>query len=136
MNENTNDKASVYQDPDHLAPANDQRQEFRLTGRIRVDVEIEAAEGQTPARLVHCSSSDISANGLRVNCADPLPEGAILPLFIQLEGKRFQLMGEVKWCFPADAQPQPGYVAGFALYESDQTSILEWKEALVHLLAE
>lgn len=118
-----------------MLPANDQRQEFRLTGRIWVDVLVEATDGVVAGRTVRCSSSDISANGLRVYTPEPLAEGSILPLVIELEPARFELMGEVKWCFAAEKQAGTGYIAGFALYESDQTSILEWKEAIAHLLS-
>lgn len=118
-----------------MLPVNDQRQEFRLTGRIWVDVLVEASQENFEERSIRCSSSDISANGLRVYTPELLAEGSILPLVIALETTRFELMAEVKWCFPTQGQANSGYIAGFALYESDQTSILEWKEAIAHLLS-
>lgn len=134
MSEQDSDEMT-YRDVEHMAPANDQRQEFRLTVRIRVAIEVEAADGDSDGRELTCNSGDISANGLRVNSAEPLPEGAILPLTIELGPEWYQLIGEVRWCFPATEQGS-GYIAGFALYESDQTSILEWKEAIVQLLVD
>jgi hypothetical protein len=133
MTEQRNDK-SQYPDAEDMIPAEEQRQEFRLTGRIWVDVEIEASDEAHEGRSIRCGSSDLSANGLRVHSPEPLLAGAILPLVVQLEGAPFSLTGEVKWCFPVEGQGM-GYVAGFALYESDQTSILEWKEAIVRLLS-
>lgn len=121
-----------YREPEEIVPVDDQRQEFRLTGRIWITVEIEAPDEENPSRKLRCSSSDISANGLRINASEPLPDGAILPLTIELDDTVYHLTGEVKWCFPVGGS---GFVAGFALYESDQTSILEWKEAIAHLMS-
>ena len=129
------DKHKGYADNEQMLPAQDQRQEYRLTGRIRVSVEIESADGSHGECVMHCSSSDISANGLRLKSPEPLTGGAILPLVIRLEGETFRLMGEVRWCFPTNGAAEGEYIAGFSLFESDQTSILEWKEAIVKLFS-
>lgn len=114
--------------------AQEQRQEFRLTGRIWIDVEVEAADSGDESRVIRCGSSDLSANGLRLQSPEMLFEGAILPLVIHLGDEALQLMGEVKWCIPEHPSPNAGCIAGFEIHESDQTSILEWKEAIASLL--
>lgn len=112
----------------------EQRQEFRLTGRIWVEVEVEAADGAHERRVLRCGSSDLSANGLRLQAPETLPEGAILPLVIHLGEEALQLMGQVKWCIPEQPGQTGGCIAGFELFESDQTSILQWKDAIAALL--
>ncbi|MFE8069763.1 PilZ domain-containing protein [Marinobacteraceae bacterium S3BR75-40.1] len=118
-------------------PSEDQRQEYRLTGRVWVYVEVEAPDPISGAdgRSLRCWSNDISANGLRLQAPEPLPQGALLPVCVEIAADQaYFLMGEVMWCRPSeDSEGQ--FTAGFALHESDRTSILEWKEAIAQLLA-
>lgn len=117
-------------------PSDDQRQEYRLTGRVWVYVEVEAPDPESggEGRSVKCWSSDISANGLRIQGPEAFPAGALLPVCVEIENDQaYFLMGEVKWCRPVEGD-EPTYMAGFEIHESDRTSILEWKEAIVQLL--
>lgn len=112
----------------------DQREEYRLAGRVGVAIEVEAAQPGLPARILQGSSRDISASGVSLNAPEALPEGALLPVTLTLDQEEpFTLMGEVRWCEP---RPEgPGYRIGLTLLDSDDTAYLEWKEAMARLLA-
>ena len=136
------------QEPDNeFAPffdqSREQRQEFRLTGRVWVDVEVAAEDPETgqPACFLRCSSSDISASGLRVRSHAELPEGALLPVTIHLDpAHSCSLIAEVMWSRPELRGDQAGsdaeYLTGFRVYESDDASVLAWKEAMAALLSD
>jgi len=112
----------------------EQRQEYRLTGRVRVEVETVAAvpsSGQ-PARTMACHSSDISAGGLRVNAPESVVVGALLPVTVHLPSARdYTVMAEAMWCRPEGGR----FLVGFQVYDSDDESVAAWKEAVAELLA-
>lgn len=127
---------SADQDVDfapYLDDGREQRREYRLTGRVRVEVEVEAADpgAAQPRRLLSCVTSDISANGIRVHAQEPLPQGALLPMNVHINERSYMLTVEVMW----SREDAPGYSIGFHVYESDDASVLEWKEAIAHLMA-
>ena len=108
----------------------EKRQESRLPAQETLFLELAVANdtGVAPKILI-CNTVDISANGLQVMLDDTLPLHSIHQLGIELENpaQRFHLVAEVKWCRPhADG----GYLVGFALYESDDTDIEQWKQAV------
>ncbi|WP_097461561.1 PilZ domain-containing protein [Mangrovitalea sediminis] len=115
-----------------LDDSREQRREYRLTGRVRVEVEVEAADptADQPRRLLSCVTSDISANGIRVHSQEMLPTGALLPMTVHVNERAYLLTVEVMWC----REEARGYTIGFQVYESDDASVLEWKEAVAHLL--
>ncbi|MDO3387542.1 PilZ domain-containing protein [Gilvimarinus sp. SDUM040013] len=110
----------------------EQRQEYRLTASEAVYLELEAEQGSDPAKIVISRSTDLSANGIQVKLDRPLPAGHIYPLCIQLHEPdvRFVLTGEVKWCRAEAGR----YQVGIALFESDDTAILGWKEEIARRL--
>lgn len=118
-------------------PERDQRQEFRLSGRASVTLELEAAEpgGDGTARLARASSSDVSSGGLRVITREALPSGALLPARIQLPGVPAPclLMVEVVWCRPADDH---GWQSGLRILDTGDSDYLQWMETMAEIMAQ
>lgn len=108
----------------------DKRQETRLQTQETLFLELSSPNdtGQSP-KMIICNTVDISANGVQVAMDSALQQGSIHQLGIELENpaQRFHLVAEVKWCRPADGS---GYLIGFALYESDDTDIEQWKQVV------
>ena len=105
----------------------DQRQEYRLEIQLTVFLELGDAEDAEPM-IVVSRSLDISANGLRIITDRELPAGSIVRACVQTQDihQRFMLITEIKW---AQAWQSPGeYLIGLALFESEDSDILEWKE--------
>lgn len=112
------------------AQGDNRRSEHRLDERVTIFVERYAAEfdNSRAASIMICDSVDISANGVQVRMDQPLPIGTILRLCAQFSGGResLYLVGEVKWQREESGQ----YCIGFALFESEQTDIIAWKELI------
>jgi hypothetical protein len=110
-------------------PSN-RRSEQRIDEHVTIFVERYAAEfdNAQAANIMICDSVDISANGVQVRMDQPLPIGTILRLCAQFSGGRasLYLVGEVKWQRAEEGQ----YCIGFALFESEQTDIIAWKELI------
>jgi PilZ domain len=110
--------------------ADNRRSEQRLEEQVTLFVERYAAEfdNSRPASIMICDSVDISANGVQVRMDQPLPIGSILRLCAQFSGGRdsLYLIGEVKW----QREENDQYCIGFALFESEQTDIIAWKELI------
>lgn len=108
---------------------NNRRTELRLTGRVAVFVETRAAspDGSSPAEVLACSGIDLSAGGLQLRLDRQLPVGSILRLGADLrEHGTFYVVGEVRWSRAEGA----GWATGFALFDSDGTDIVAWKELI------
>jgi hypothetical protein len=114
--------------------ASNRRSEHRLDEHVTIFVERYAAEfdNSRSASIMICDSVDISANGVQVRMDQPLPVGTILRLCAQFSGGResLYLVGEVKWLREEGGQ----YCIGFALFESEQTDIVAWKELIASQL--
>jgi hypothetical protein len=110
--------------------AAERRSEHRLDEHVTIFVERYAAEfdNSRAASIMICDSVDISANGVQVRMDQPLAVGTILRLCAQFSGGResLYLVGEVKWLREENGQ----YCIGFALFESEQTDIVAWKELI------
>ncbi len=108
----------------------ERRSEQRLDESVMIFVERYAAEfdNSRPARIIICKSVDISANGLQVRIDQPIPIGTILRLCAQFRSGRQSLyvVGEVKW----QRREDDLYCIGFALFDSEQTDIITWKELI------
>ncbi len=135
MKDNNSQQENGGQDA-HFAPLLDerqeQRQEYRLTGRLRVEVETAAADpaNDLPAQKMACFSSDISASGLRVSVAEPVVVGALLPVTVYLPSTRdYTVMAEAMWCRPEGDR----FLVGFQVFDSDDESVAVWKEAVAEL---
>lgn len=112
------------------------RSEFRLPDNAIVLVEVRAAspDGSAPAEIIACDGIDLSANGLQVRLDRPLAVGSILRLGTRLAGDSagMQVVGEVRWVRPHDG----GWTVGFALFDSDGTDIVAWKQLIAARLEE
>lgn len=111
----------------------EQRKEYRLSASEAVYIELEAPQNDADSRILLSRSTDLSANGLQVELDRALPVGNIYPLCIQLYSPtlRYVLTGEVKWCRPNKDR----YLLGIALFDSDDTAIVGWKEEIARRLA-
>lgn len=107
----------------------ERRCEERLDESATILLERYAADYDStrPASIIVCHSLDISAGGLQIVIDQSIPVGTILRLCAQFHGGRESLyvVGEVKWL---RADHHDLYQIGFALYDSDQTDIVAWKE--------
>ena len=106
----------------------ERRLDFRLNRDARLYVEVVSSlpGEQEGAEVVPCEVLDLSASGVQVAMAQPLVVGSILPLYVEVDdSERYCLTGEVRWVKPGDRADW--FVIGFQLYESEQTSIIEWK---------
>ena len=109
----------------------EQRQEYRLETQLTVFLELDDDQGHEPV-IVISRSLDISANGLRIITDRELTLGSILRSCVQTHdiATRFMLITEVKWLQPWQ---NPGeFLVGLALFESEDSNILEWKEYIAH----
>jgi len=105
----------------------EQRQEYRLQIQLTVFLEVGNEQDQE-STIVVSHSLDISANGLRIITERELTPGSILRSCIQNRDatRQFTLITEVKWSQPWQ---NPGeFLVGLALFESEDSNIVEWKE--------
>jgi hypothetical protein len=79
---------------------------------------------------------DISANGVQVRVIEPLRVGAIIQICIvrELTKDRYNLAAEVRW--QRRLPGCSGYLTGLAFFESDDTSIADWKLAVSTMLSD
>jgi hypothetical protein len=117
----------------------DNRSEYRLTGSAQVTLELESTEPEageeSSDRALVAKTRDLSAQGFSVTTREPLTENALLSAWIRLDGEsdEFQLTVDVVWCRPAS----PGeWLVGLRIQESDDTSYLEWVEAVARAMSE
>lgn len=117
----------------------DNRSEYRLTGSAQVTLELESSEPETAdasaSRSLVSKTRDLSAQGFCLLTREPLTENALLSAWIRLDGESdvFQLMVDVVWCRPASSGQ---WLVGLRILESDDTSYLEWVEAVARAMAE
>lgn len=128
-----------FGDHDDSPESGDSRSEYRLTASARVTIELEAPapediEEDVPRNLMS-RTSDLSAKGIRLSTHEPLTEGALLPVQVSLDdvAEPFRLMVEVVWCRPST---ETGWLVGLQIVESDETSYLEWVEAVARAMSE
>lgn len=85
----------------------DQRSEFRLTGRATVSLQLEAPNpgDDDPGKTIVCYTQNLSSSGVRVQTLEPVTVGALLPLSVTFEGEQivYQLTGEVVWTEPRES---------------------------------
>lgn len=111
----------------------EQRNEFRLTGRARVWLQMEAPDpgNEAEGRWLACEGHDFSATGLRVCTDETLPVGALVVGIVQLArpGGRadYTLTLETIWC---QDDGHGRYRSGLHVVDSDDTSLPEWLEAV------
>ena len=110
----------------------DRRQHSRQTRDERVVVQIVSSTRDTlpPGTVVRCSTKDVSANGLRIQLDQSVPEGFLLELWVEVSNHptKFYLAGEVKWCQELDEGKR--YLVGVELKETDTEDFKQWQEVL------
>lgn len=122
-----------------VPPENDQRSEFRLTGRARIELELEApdpeADEDVSGNRIACYTSDLSVNGLCIETREPLTPGALLPMAVSLAGSggSYALTVEVVWCEP---RGHDGWVTGLKILPSDETSYIDWVDAMAKAMTQ
>lgn len=109
----------------------EQRQEYRLETQLIVFLEVGDEQDSEPT-IVVSRSLDISANGLRIITDRELTAGSILRSCIQNQDatQQFTLVTEVKWSQPW--QNPNEFLVGLALFESEDSNIVEWKEFIAN----
>ena len=110
----------------------DRRQHSRQPRDERVVVQIVSSTRDTlpPGTVVRCSTKDVSANGLRIQLDQSVPEGFLLELWVEVSNHptKFYLAGEVKWCQELDDGKR--YLVGVELKEADTEDFKQWQEVL------
>ena len=116
------------------SPENDHRIEDRLRIEETVFIEIPDASIDTEDRVVICSSSDLSANGIQVVVDKDIAVGSILRLCLDLpKAEPIFLTGEVKW---TAIEPDNNDIRlGFFIHECDESDIVGWKYWVAEKLA-
>lgn len=115
----------------------DQRSEFRLAGRATVALQLEAPnldEGD-PGKTIFCHTQDLSSSGVRMQTREQVPVGALLPLWVTFEGEQtvYELTGEVVW---VESRESGYWIVGVQILESDDTSFVEWIDAVARAMTE
>lgn len=129
-----------FGDYDDAPESGDNRSEYRLTASASVTLELESpipddGGGKQSGRSLVSRTSDVSVCGIRLVAAEPLTLGALLPASVSLEDENdpFGLMVEVVWC---RAHAETSWLVGLQILESDDTSYLEWVEAVAKAMSE
>tara|TARA_R110002072_G_scaffold154_2_gene1046 strand:+ start:46616 stop:46996 length:381 start_codon:yes stop_codon:yes gene_type:complete len=105
----------------------EKREEARLNVAASIYIETVSKEpgSSQDAQVVECECVDLSANGIQVLVPEPLKQGAIHTLIIDIEkdAKNYRLTAEVKWVKPYKSD----FLTGLMLYDSEGTEIIDWK---------
>lgn len=113
-----------------MTTSQDHRIEVRLDIEATIFLELLSSESD----ILMCHSLDLSANGLQVMLDDPVEAGSICRLCIDIKDRDpIYLIAEVKWQRP-DKEEDATRI-GFAIFESDESDILQWKKLVAELLS-
>ncbi|WP_166268302.1 PilZ domain-containing protein [Marinobacter caseinilyticus] len=131
------DDYSFGQDADTLMSPDEQRSEFRLAGRATVVLQLEAQspESEREGKTLTCYTHDISTSGVRVQTREAISLGALLSMLIKFDdaGEGYSLIGEVVWTKAGEAGD---WVVGLKILESDETSFIDWLDAIGKAMSE
>jgi len=115
-----------------MSNTKDRRQHTRQARDERVVVQIVSSTRDTlpPGTVVRCSTKDVSAQGLRIQLDQQVPEGFKLELWIEVSNhpSKFFLAGEVKWCQALEDSKR--YLVGVELHEGETEDFKLWQEVL------
>lgn len=112
----------------------DERQSTRFESQYTIFIEklASSADRTSPGNVILCNSLDLSAQGLQVVVDDVIEVDTILRLCLDIKNREpIFVVGEVKWQRP-DTESD-GVRIGFSLFESDDTDIDAWKNAIKDL---
>jgi len=108
----------------------ERRKERRLPHDDRLFVKVVSPEADPglAGKTIHCSTVDISSNGLRLRVDTLLAEGSGLELWVgRNDGPgSLVLAGWVQWC--QDAEDGHGYTVGVELDDTRSEDLATWKE--------
>ncbi|MDH4041252.1 MAG: PilZ domain-containing protein [Gammaproteobacteria bacterium] len=102
---------------------------FPVKNTVFIELASRGSGSSTSGSVARGRTLDISRGGLRVSLERELLVGAILQVGVELPARAgtLYLVGEVKWCLPApDGDPEPGWLAGLALLNTDDSDIDNW----------
>lgn len=126
----------MSEDFDSWLRPDERREEIRLSTICRIFLHVPVEEDdeipQEYQEIDECETIDFSSNGVQVRLSKPLVQGAILPVFVDVNGESFSLICEVMWC--REDKDSAGYLVGLHLLDSDDSSAIEWKEAMIRWL--
>ena len=115
-----------------MSTTKDRRQHTRQARDERVVVQIVSSTHDTlpPGTVVRCSTKDISAQGLRIQLDQKVPEGFQVELWVEVSNHptKFFLAGEVKWCQVLDEGKR--YLVGVELNEGQTEDFKLWQQVL------
>ena len=115
-----------------MSDSKDRRQHARQARDERVVVQIVSSTRDTlpPGTVVRCATKDVSAQGLRIQLDQKVPEGFEIELWVEISNhpSKFYLAGEVKWCKEVEAGKR--YLVGIELTEGKTEDLTVWQELL------
>ncbi len=112
--------------------SHDKRREYRQDSGAKAFVQIIASQDEALiGTTLSCLAYDISANGLRIEAGQEIPNGCQLDLWIDNAAGpgKFFLSSTVRWVKLVDGQHQ----VGVELHEGAATDIDSWREQRVKL---
>ncbi|MGM0451214.1 MAG: PilZ domain-containing protein [Pseudomonadota bacterium] len=110
----------------------EQRSEYRIAGRVVVDLQVADGVGDEPPRWLRCRTRDISASGLSITADKPVVESALLNLKVTIDNTAVHaLLAEVRSC----QEWEDGFWRiGLVVMDTGDNSLPDWKEAVATLL--
>ena len=110
----------------------EKRSEYRLSGRVIVDLQVADGVGDEPPRWLRCRTRDISASGLSITADEAVAEGALLNLKVTIDDAAVHaLLAEVR----SSQEWENGFWRiGLVVLDTGDDSLPDWKEAVATLL--
>ena len=105
----------------------EKRKESRRSSSERLFVQIVKSHDQDlVGTTISCRALDVSANGIRIQTATPIPTGCHLDLWVDNSAGpgKFFLSSEVRWARIQDDSCE----AGVLLHDGAATDIAEWRQ--------
>ena len=109
----------------------DMRHQPRFAVENPIFIELVSPEfgSHESGKIARGKTLDVSRSGLRVGLEQELPVGAILQVGVQLPASAgtLYLVSEVRWSLPVPGTgADPGWSAGLALCDADDSDIDDW----------
>ncbi len=110
----------------------DQRSHQRHTRKEDAYLELTqyGKQGDYLQKVIACETVDLSAQGLKVYMSEPVEQGLITDVLVEISGQegRFFLTAEVKWISPSG--DDGWYFAGFQIFEAENTDYESWAKMI------